>query len=204
MLENITNWFNINSSAIQAISTLVLVVINAVYIVFTYKIFSEAKKQRELNLLPIVVPDSFHISNEEEFNEELNKCVDCVIKNIGNGPAQHIFISFFDADSGKLISDSTHSIDLINTKDETKTHIHLPTKDLNEIKYKKEDNEMIAFIEVSVKFSDFSNNIYEVVKIFALDQKTQDMQPIVGSFKFKNNSSFKNTYLSKVWETLKP
>ncbi len=174
-------FLNTNSAAIQAVSTVILVLVTMIYAYLTYRSVSEIKKQKDLSIIPILIPKSFHISMTKHQD---NACIDCILENIGNGPAQQILVSFFDAETDNLISSSTHTIDIITNEEENVVHIHLPNEELEEVRYQKEEDSMVAGIKVVIYFQDFLNNVYTTTKHFMLDQKTLDMKPVMGSFDF--------------------
>ncbi len=172
-------------TAVQSFSTVVLILVTIYYAYQTRATVREISKQRKDSMLPLVIAEEFNIGSENKKFKQDTYCVECSLKNIGNGPAFEIQVEFYDRETSEIVAVSEHSIDYIERGVSSKTHIHIPKKDFENIRYKEDSRGGLrSRLTAVVYFSNFNNDEYMVEQGFVIEKEIMNLQPIMGTFSF--------------------
>ncbi len=125
------DFLNNNSVAVQAFSTVILTLVTAYYAYETHKSVKIISEQKKDNILPMISFESMSILGHSRMPKKEYYCVECILKNLGNGPALRVVMGFIGGPEGNSESVSRHFIDFIDQKGSHKIHIHIPKKDFD-------------------------------------------------------------------------
>jgi|GEM_PF-3879788 len=186
------NFLNTNSGAIQALSTIALVLVTIYYAYQTKKTVAMMVKQQKSNSLPIVVPEEFSIINNRCNNHHLY-CVDFNLANIGNGPAFNIMVELCDDETNNIFGGSVHEVGFVAEKSKNSVHIHIPKESIDSIKYREIENkdkskEMVGSADIIITYDSLFTKRLKSTRSFSVRKKDGQLlfQPVLGGIKVKN------------------
>ena len=181
-MSTIIYFLNNNSSAIEAVSTAVLVMVTIYYAIQSRKTVVEITKQRQDNLLPLIIAESFEVSFVHGSD---NCCIEAVLKNIGKGPAFNLLVEFFDAETQNQVISSNHYLPYLYYEQKDTLHIHVPKDEINNLRFQqKEKGPLVTFLVCSIKFEDIYKRKIETKANFSYEKKSSVMKPMLGDFEF--------------------
>jgi hypothetical protein len=190
--SSIIYFLNTNSGAIEAIATIVLVAVTTYYAIETAKMRNLMSSQGETNMLPLVIGKGFTMTKSGE-----KFCVECNLKNLGNGLALSVLIEFYDPETKKLVMESEHYIDFLEKNSSEPLNIHIPVESISNLRYETYKGKMVAELMGIIKFHNIRGRHYSTQQIFMLEKKDMTIKPVHGSFKFKSENHLKKNYLWK-------
>lgn len=192
--------FNQNIGAVQAISTILLVIITCYYAWQTRKTVIELYTQRTLGIKPILLPKELCIHDKKAWGGKYS-CINCILKNIGRGPALNIYVAIYDADTNKQIAIAQNYIDYLTVDSETDdSHIHIENEMFNRLSFKeKENGVLMAKIKVMLHYDDIYGNTHFSERLFTYKREEGKFSPMIGSFTLESKliERMRRTHIEK-------
>jgi len=195
------DFLNMNGIAIQAISAIVLALITAFYAYETHKSVKVFSEQRKDNILPMLSIEKMVLPNKNELSKSDNYCVECTLKNLGNGPALRIVMGFVGGAKGNSESVSQHFIDFIDKQVSQQIHIHIPREDFDTVTGKTKTNLVKYTIKAIIDFEDSYGDTYEIEQSLATEKFYDVWGPVLGSYVFSRVKS--PSYMTQIYEEAK-
>ena len=180
------SFLDAHGTAVQAISTVLILFVTAYYAWQTWSTVREIRKQRKDSTLPFVIAEAFEISDKETGQEFY--CVEAKLKNLGKGAALNVLIHFMEEDSEEVATSSRHLLPYLYEGQKDDLHIHITKTELDNLEFVEEENgEVCAHIDCLISFEDIYGRRHSVRQNFQYERDNYKIVPIIGDIIFKKS-----------------